>query len=87
MSLPHDGNKGYMQSALQGTPSGRGLHRDRYLLQVPLLLEQDTGISHVGIYAGNGKFIHAPNSRSTVSYSDLTSGYWADHYYGARRMA
>ncbi len=45
-----------------------------------------TGISHVGIYAGNGQFIHAPNSRSTVSYSDLTSGYWSEHYYGARRM-
>ena len=46
-----------------------------------------SGISHVGIYAGNGQFIHAPNSRSTVSYSDLTSGYWSDHYYGARRLA
>lgn len=46
-----------------------------------------SGISHVGIYAGNGQFIHSPNSRSTVSYSDLTSGYWANHYYGARRMA
>lgn len=45
-----------------------------------------SGLSHVGIYAGNGQFIHAPNSRSTVSYSDLTSGYWANHYYGARRM-
>jgi len=46
-----------------------------------------SGISHVGIYAGNGQFIHSPNSRSTVSYSDLTSGYWANHYYGARRMS
>lgn len=46
-----------------------------------------SGISHVGIYAGGGQFIHSPNSRSTVSYSDLTSGYWAQHYYGARRMA
>lgn len=45
-----------------------------------------SGISHVGIYAGNGQFIHSPNSRSTVSYSDLTTGYWANHYYGARRM-
>lgn len=44
-------------------------------------------ISHVGIYAGNGQFIHSPNSRSVVSYSDLTSGYWGQHYYGARRMA
>lgn len=45
-----------------------------------------SGISHVGIYAGNGQFIHAPNSRSTVSYSDLTTGYWANHYYGGRRI-
>ncbi len=46
-----------------------------------------SGISHVGIYAGNGQFIHSPNSRSVVSFSDLTSGYWANHYYGARRIA
>ena len=46
-----------------------------------------SSITHVGIYAGNGQFIHAPNSRSVVSYSDLTSGYWANTYYGARRMS
>ena len=45
-----------------------------------------SGISHVGIYVGDGQFIHSPNSRSTVSYADLTSGYWAQHYYGARRL-
>ena len=45
-----------------------------------------TGITHVGIYAGDGQFIHSPNSRSTVSYAGLTSGYWAEHYYGARRF-
>lgn len=43
-------------------------------------------ITHAGIYAGNGQFIHAPNSRSTVSYSNLTSGYWANTYYGACRV-
>lgn len=43
-------------------------------------------ITHVGIYTGNGQFIHAPNSRSVVSYSDLTTGYWSDTYYGARRI-
>lgn len=46
-----------------------------------------SGITHVGIYAGNGQFIHAPNSRNPVSYNSLTSGYWAEHYYGARRVA
>lgn len=44
-------------------------------------------LTHVGIYSGNGQFIHAPNSSSTVSYSDLTSGYWANTYYGVRRIA
>jgi cell wall-associated NlpC family hydrolase len=44
------------------------------------------GITHVGIYAGSGKFIHSPNSRSVVSYADLNTGYWAQHYYGAKRM-
>ena len=44
-------------------------------------------ISHVGIYAGNGQFLHAPNSRSPVSSSSLTEGYWAEHYYGACRLA
>ena len=43
-------------------------------------------ITHVGIYAGNGQFIHAPNSRSVVSYSDLTTGYWSATYYGACRV-
>lgn len=46
-----------------------------------------SGISHVGIYTGNGQFIHAPNSSSRVSYSDLTTGYWSEHYYGARHIA
>lgn len=46
-----------------------------------------SGISHVGIYAGEGKFIHSPNSRSVVSYGNLNDSYWVNHYYGARRMA
>lgn len=45
-----------------------------------------SSITHAGIYAGGGQFIHAPNSRSTISYSDLTSGYWAEYFYGARRV-
>lgn len=44
-----------------------------------------SGVSHVGIYAGGGKFIHAPNDGGSVCYGSL-SGYWADHYCGARRI-
>lgn len=46
-----------------------------------------TGISHVGIYVGGGKFIHAPSSGKVVSYADLNSNYYIQHYYGARRFS
>lgn len=44
-----------------------------------------SGISHVGVYAGGGKFIHAPGDGGSVCYASL-SGYWSDHYHGARRI-
>ena len=43
--------------------------------------------SHVGIYVGNGQFIHASSSKNGVIYSDLTSGYYHNYYVGAIRMA
>ena len=43
------------------------------------------GISHVGIYVGDGKFIHSPQSGKVVSYADLNSDYYTSHYYGAAR--
>ena len=43
------------------------------------------GISHVGIYVGNGQFIHSPSSGKVVSYANLNSSYYTSHYYGAAR--
>ena len=43
-----------------------------------------SGASHVGIYAGSGKFWSASTSRGVVLDS-LDTGYWKEHYYGARR--
>lgn len=34
-------------------------------------------VSHVGIYAGQGKFIHAPNSGKRVKLTALTNPYWS----------
>lgn len=45
------------------------------------------GISHVGIYAGNGSFIHAPLPGGSVCYANLHSSYWARTYVCATRVA
>ena len=44
------------------------------------------GLSHVGIYIGNGKFIHAENETTGVVISDLGSTYYSSRWYGARRL-
>ena len=44
------------------------------------------GISHVGIYAGNGQFIHAANAHKGVRMDSLSESYYAAHFAGARRV-
>jgi len=44
------------------------------------------GISHVGIYAGNGNFIHACNPSRGVVESSLSESYYVNHWAGARRV-
>lgn len=41
---------------------------------------------HVGIYTGDGNFIHSPNRRSSVKISSLNSSYYKRTYLGARRL-
>jgi len=42
--------------------------------------------SHVGIYMGEGKFVHAPRSNGKVMVSSLRSGYFAARFEEARRF-
>ena len=41
--------------------------------------------SHVGIYVGEGKFIHAPRTGGAVRVEDMRQAYWAKRFNGARR--
>ncbi|HET6598439.1 MAG TPA: C40 family peptidase, partial [Burkholderiaceae bacterium] len=41
--------------------------------------------SHVGIYIGEGKFIHAPRPGSEVRVEDMRFAYWSKRFTGARR--
>ena len=42
-------------------------------------------VGHVGMYVGNGQFIHAPNKSKPVKYDSLSSSYYSSRYVCARR--
>jgi len=44
------------------------------------------GVSHVGIYIGHGRFIHAPGRGKTIRVSELDGNYYRRHLVGARRF-
>ncbi|WP_018609671.1 C40 family peptidase [Uliginosibacterium gangwonense] len=42
--------------------------------------------SHVGIYVGDNRFIHAPSTGNVVRVEDMDSDYWRSRFNGARRL-
>lgn len=58
-------------------------------LRVGDLVFYDTNsraFSHVGIFLGDDRFIHAPSSGGSVRIEDMGLPYWRKHYSGARRI-
>jgi len=51
-----------------------------------VLFHGSAHVSHVGIYVGKGRFVHAPNEGGTVRLDELDASYWREHYAGARRI-
>jgi cell wall-associated NlpC family hydrolase len=43
-------------------------------------------VDHVGIYVGEGRFLHAPSSGKDVRVDSLVSGYWGGKFMQARRV-
>jgi len=44
-------------------------------------------VSHVGIYVGDGRFVHAPSSGGTVRMDPIDSDYWRTKFAGGKRVA
>ncbi|MGR4871732.1 C40 family peptidase [Variovorax sp. LARHSF232] len=42
--------------------------------------------SHVGVYIGDGKFVHAPRTGASVRIEDMNGSYWQRRFNGARRV-
>jgi len=65
---------------------GPRIARDR-LASADLVFFSNGGeVTHVGIYLGDGRFVHAPRSGGTVRVEALETRYWASRYSGARRV-
>jgi len=43
-------------------------------------------VTHVGVYVGKGRFVHAPNSGGTVRLDDLDGAYWKENFVYGRRV-
>jgi cell wall-associated NlpC family hydrolase len=60
--------------------------RDRLQSGDLVFFRHGRGVSHVGIYVGEGRFVHAPNAGGTVRLDSLDAPYWREHYAGAKRV-
>jgi cell wall-associated NlpC family hydrolase len=45
-----------------------------------------SAFSHVGIYVGDNKFVHAPRAGGAVRIESMQTSYWASRYNGAQRL-
>ena len=71
------------EQARTGTPVATGQLRPGDL--VLFETRQGAGVNHVGVFLGQGRFVHASTSRGVI-YSTLTEGYYAKAYRGGRRV-
>lgn len=65
----------------------RKVHRMTQLASGDLVFFDIGGrISHVGVYVGKGRFVHAPDSGGTVRLDDIDGPYWREHFAYGRRV-
>ena len=80
-AMPLKGNAAAL--ARQGRPVEPGQLRTGDLVFFNTL---GHSFSHVGIYLGNGDFIHAPSARGRVRVENLAARYWSERFEAARTL-
>jgi cell wall-associated NlpC family hydrolase len=76
------------RTSLEMSQAGRGVGLEE--LQPGDLVfynTQQRDFSHVGIYVGEHKFVHAPKTGSQVKVANMRENYWLKRYNGARRIS
>ncbi len=71
-----------MEQFRTGEYVGRGFLKDGDLV---FFGSSDVSINHVGIYVGNGRFVHAPRRGDEIKVSSLEDAYFMKKFIGARR--
>jgi cell wall-associated NlpC family hydrolase len=66
--------------------SGPKLAPERLATADLVFFASGSSVDHVGIYIGEGRFVHAPSSGGTVRLDRLDGPYWRDHYAGSKRV-
>lgn len=79
LALPHGTDK---QRSLSRPVKVADLRRGDLLF----FHQEGKKFGHVGIYVGDGKFVHAPSSGKSVRSDRLDSPYWKNHLSEARRI-
>jgi hypothetical protein len=78
LNLPRTSSEQY----LAGAPVKQG-HLDKGDL-VFFAIKKNRRVSHVGLYAGQGRFIHAPGKGKSIRYDLLEHAYYSSRYVGGR---
>lgn len=73
-------------SAEQATAGTYVAKKDLQYGDLVFFARDGKNVNHVGIYVGNGEFVHAPQTGDVVKKSSLLTGYYNNTYYTARRV-
>ncbi len=75
------------RTSLEMSQEGNAIGRDQLRPgDLVFFNTQNQAYSHVGIYLGDDRFVHAPSRGKAVEVVNLRQRYWRTHYEGARRL-